>query len=197
MLFNVVPLFIIWKIWKRRNTINHGGRMRHVGIEIEIDRNLFLLAKYNYPWRKDLPTSWPGLIKFIKEYTPTLGCRRIVWNPPVMGSFKYNSDGASKRNPGPSYGAYNILDGIWETLWGIMMKIKRIKMLMEDKEVIAEHILKEGNQLANFLTNHIFYFVGTQTLTYSNFQDLPTNARGIINTEKEKLPSLRIRRYQN
>ncbi|KAH0665275.1 hypothetical protein KY285_026481 [Solanum tuberosum] len=138
--------------------------MTHVGIEIEINRNLFFLAKYNYPWLKDLPTSWPGLIKFIKEYTPTLGCRIVVWNPPVMGSFKCNSDGASKGNPGPSYGAFcikngernlfyaevrrlfdganivveNILDGICETPWGIVIEIKRIKMLMEDKEVLKD-----------------------------------------------------------
>ncbi|WMV25103.1 hypothetical protein MTR67_023354 [Solanum verrucosum] len=77
------------------------------------------------------------------------------------------------------------------------MEIKRIRMLMKDKEVTVEHILREGNQLADFFTNHIFCFAGTQKLSYSNFQDIPSEARGIINTEKAKLPSLRIRRYQN
>ncbi|KAK4707435.1 hypothetical protein R3W88_032982 [Solanum pinnatisectum] len=41
---------------------------------------------------------------------------------------------------------------------------------MEDKEVSVEHILREGNQLANFSTNHILCFAGIQRLTYSNFQ---------------------------
>lgn len=30
ILFNAVPLFILWKIWKRRNTANHEGRMTYV-----------------------------------------------------------------------------------------------------------------------------------------------------------------------
>ncbi|WMV41937.1 hypothetical protein MTR67_035322 [Solanum verrucosum] len=77
------------------------------------------------------------------------------------------------------------------------MEVKRIKMLMKDKEVTVEHTLREGNQLADFFTNDIFCFAGTQILTYSNIQDIPREARGIINTEKAKLPNLRIRRYQN
>lgn len=223
-----------------------------VGMEIEINRNLFPLAKYNYPWLKNLPTSWPGLVNFFEEYTPTLGCRTIVSNPPEMRSFKCNVDGASKGNPGPSSGPFctrnregnliyaedtrlfdgtnlvaevvalrlglefcvqhnllpvileidslslkNILDGIWEIPWVIVMEIEGINMLMKDKEVIVEHILREGNQLTNFFTNNIFCFAGTQKLAYSNFQDIPSEARGTINTEKEKLPSLMIRRYQN
>ncbi|KAH0670783.1 hypothetical protein KY289_025276 [Solanum tuberosum] len=193
--------FLVWRfwikripigevlIWKRRNTINHGGRMSYMGMELEINRNLFLLAKYNYPWLKNLPTSWPGLVRFLEEYIPTLGCRTVVWKLLEMGSFKCNSDGASKGNPSPSSGAFcirngegnlfyaevgrlfdgsnlvaevvalrlgleycvqhnllpvtletdslslkNILDGSWEIPWGIVMEVKRIKMLMKDKE---------------------------------------------------------------
>ncbi|WMV33391.1 hypothetical protein MTR67_026776, partial [Solanum verrucosum] len=112
--------------------------------------------------------------------------------------FKCNYDGASKGNLGPSSGPFsirngernlmyaevrrlfdganlvgeNILDGIWETPWGIVMEIKRIKMLMEDKEVYSKtNILK--------------------------FSGIPTKARGIIITEKAKLPRFRIRRNQN
>ncbi|KAH0776320.1 hypothetical protein KY290_007731 [Solanum tuberosum] len=117
-----------------------------------------------------------------------------------MGSFKCNSNGASKGNPGPSSGVFcigngegnliyaevrrlfdgtnlvaevvalrlgleycvqhnlllvtletdslslkNILDGIWEIPWSIVMEIKKIRMLMKDKEVTVEHILREGN----------------------------------------------------
>lgn len=43
-----------------------------------------------------------------------------------------------------------IVDGIWEISWGIMMEIKRIKMLMDNKEVVVENIFREGKQLAEF-----------------------------------------------
>ncbi|XP_049352605.1 uncharacterized protein LOC125817063 [Solanum verrucosum] len=54
----------------------------------------------------------------------------------------------------------NILDGIWEIPWVIVMEIERINMLMKDKEVIVENILREGNQLTDFFTNNILCFAG-------------------------------------
>lgn len=65
----------------------------------------------------------------------------------------------------------NILDGNWEFPWCIDMEVKRIRMLTPEKEVVVEHTLREGNKLANVFTNQIFYFTGTNRLTYSTLQD--------------------------
>lgn len=110
-LLNVVPLFLIWQVWKRRNTINHGGKMSYLGMKMEINKNFYLLDKYNFPWLRHLPSSWSILVKIFKDYNPSLGRKMVTWSPPFVGSFKYNSDGASKGNPSTSVGAFCIRNG--------------------------------------------------------------------------------------
>ncbi|XP_060202575.1 uncharacterized protein LOC132630997 [Lycium barbarum] len=51
-----------------------------------------------------------------------------------------------------------ILTGQWETPWSISMIINDISRLRSDKEVRVEHVLREGNGLADFLTNYSFDF---------------------------------------
>ncbi|KAH0755906.1 hypothetical protein KY290_026176 [Solanum tuberosum] len=137
-----------------------------------------VLGDYKKLWIKGMPFKVSFLV-----------WRTVVWKLLEMGSFKCNSDGASKGNPSPSSGAFcirngegnlfyaevgrlfdgsnlvaevvalrlgleycvqhnllpvtletdslslkNILDGSWEIPWGIVMEVKRIKMLMKDKE---------------------------------------------------------------
>ncbi|KAH0632756.1 hypothetical protein KY285_035433 [Solanum tuberosum] len=93
-----------------------------------------------------------------------------------MGSFKCNFDGASKGNPGLSSRPFCIRNREENLIYA------EIRRLFDGSNLVAEVVALR---------------LGTQRLTYSNFQDIPSEARGIINTEKAKLPSLRIRRYQN
>lgn len=55
----------------------------------------------------------------------------------------------------------------------------------------------EGNNLAYFLANHVFFFAGSQRLIFSSFQDLPKDAKVILNMEKTQIPNLRIKKLQN
>lgn len=59
-------------------------------------------------------------------------------------------------------------------------------MLMLEKEVVVGHTLREGNMFANFFNNQLYFFVGTNELTYSALHEVPTKARGIIHIEKLK-----------
>lgn len=70
-------------------------------------------------------------------------------------------------------------------------------MLIADKNKVMVHTFREGNKLANFFTNQVFFFTGSQRLTYTYIQDIPYEARGIINMDKAQLPNLKIRTYQN
>lgn len=47
--FNVVPCFISWGIWKRRNTIRHGDNWSLQSLVMEVCRRLHRLARYLYP----------------------------------------------------------------------------------------------------------------------------------------------------
>lgn len=111
ILFKVVPMFILWQIWKRKNIVVHGGKMTFYRMGMEINRNLHLLARKLYPWLRNIPTSWSMMVKYFEEYTPSLNCKIVYRKPPAMGTYKCNLDGASKENPGPSSGAFCVRDG--------------------------------------------------------------------------------------
>lgn len=51
--------------------------------------------------------------------------------------------------------------------------------------------------MADFLANYVFSFAGTNNYSFSNSQQLPGGAKALLDKEKEKLPSLRIKKVQN
>lgn len=60
-----------------------------------------------------------------------------------------------------------------------------------------EHTLKEGYKLAEFFTNQIFYFAGTNRLTYSTMHEVPNEAKNIIQKEKIKIPNFKLTKIRN
>ncbi|KAG5595459.1 hypothetical protein H5410_036691 [Solanum commersonii] len=54
-ILQVVPAFICWQLWKRRNIIEHGGNMTKWKVIQEINSNLVKLVKLKYPWIKRVP----------------------------------------------------------------------------------------------------------------------------------------------
>lgn len=61
----------------------------------------------------------------------------------------------------------------WDVPWSIGMEIRRIQRLMKGLQVVLKRTFTEVNKVADFLANNIFVFVGTDSLTYSSFQQLP------------------------
>lgn len=84
-IFKVVPMFILWKIWKKRNNVKLGGRMSLYSIRLEISRNLVYMPKFIYPWLINIPTSCPDFVKFLEEHYPIIGgevgfCKLPIWD---------------------------------------------------------------------------------------------------------------------
>ncbi|KAH0730062.1 hypothetical protein KY289_001250 [Solanum tuberosum] len=52
----------------------------------------------------------------------------------------------------------NILDGGWDTTWCITIDITKIKSLLVESNTTVEYTYREGNKLADFFANHVFYF---------------------------------------
>lgn len=63
--------------------------------------------------------------------------------------------------------------------------------MKEDGVTHIRRIYREDNKLANFLTNMMFNFIGT--MNFHHFQELPTEAKKILNLDKQEIPQLRIR----
>uniref|UniRef100_M1CNL3 Non-LTR retroelement reverse transcriptase n=1 Tax=Solanum tuberosum TaxID=4113 RepID=M1CNL3_SOLTU len=91
----------------------------------------------------------------------------------------------------------NMTEGKWEAPWEIRMEITSINFWRKKGLVHFSHILREGNALADFLANKVFNFAGTETVQYQNFQSLPSEARKLLNIDKQQLPQLRFSSYRN
>ncbi|KAH0669205.1 hypothetical protein KY289_023698 [Solanum tuberosum] len=55
-----------------------------------------------------------------------------------------------------------ILDGIWEVPWIISIDIREIMEAMENKALTVTHTFREGNKLADYLTNIIVHFAASE-----------------------------------
>lgn len=89
----------------------------------------------------------------------------------------------------------NMVEGRWETPWCISTEVEKIRRVMENFNVIIHHIYREGNTLADFLTNLAFDFAGTAK--FSNFSELPSAGRRILNLDKQQIPNLRTKNAKN
>lgn len=90
-----------------------------------------------------------------------------------------------------------ILDGLWEIPWNVAMDVRKIWRLMEGVPIVVEHVYREGNKLADFLTNEFFSFGDVDSITYANIQELPRDARAILSMDTAQVPNLKIRKLQN
>lgn len=83
----------------------------------------------------------------------------------------------------------NIVDKSWKVPWQVVITLEEIWRLMQGRPVVIKHILREGNKLADHLAN---LALGKGTLCGSNFQEMEPQGRRIINSDKLKMPYLRI-----
>ncbi|XP_049359182.1 uncharacterized protein LOC125823854 [Solanum verrucosum] len=91
----------------------------------------------------------------------------------------------------------NMVDGSWDIPWEVSLEIRRIQELMKGMEVVIEHTFREGNKVADFLANLVFSFEGTEIISFNTFQDLPKEAKTLLNMDKSQTPNLRIKQFQN
>lgn len=71
-IYKVVPMFILWQIWKKRNCIKHGGKRSYFSKMTDITRNLVYLAGMLFPWLKNIPDSCVDLVRFLSNYRARL-----------------------------------------------------------------------------------------------------------------------------
>jgi len=97
-LYKVVPMFIVWQIWRRRNVIAHGDKMSRRSMKMGINRDLYFMEKSLYPWLINLPTSWVELVFKLNQYSPKIGCKVVYW--------KHPSEGTGNLSGGPAIPVY-------------------------------------------------------------------------------------------
>ena len=90
-----------------------------------------------------------------------------------------------------------MIEDRWETPWKIKMEMARIRFWRSKGLVHFAHILREGNALAVCLANEVYSFAGTKAVAYNQFQELPSQARTLLNLYKQQIPHLRFNTFRN
>ncbi|XP_060202517.1 uncharacterized protein LOC132630953 [Lycium barbarum] len=196
-IFKAIPMVTMWQIWKWRNTVLHGGRMSINKVIYEINMVLYNLCRMR---GNPGPSSVAFCIRNEVGDFQYAAARRISDGSNLIAEARALHEGLKycvTHSLLPmvletdSMTMKMILTGQWETPWSISMIINDISRLRMDKEVRVEHVLREGNGLADFLTNYAFDFAGDHR--FQSFTSLPVKARKILYTENSHIPYMRIR----
>ncbi|XP_060216649.1 uncharacterized protein LOC132644109 [Lycium barbarum] len=158
-----VPAIILWQIWKIRFSSVHNR-----------------------------PPKWPDIIDYFESFTHVIRTPIVKWQLPARGWFKCNTDARHTITDGnnliaealaikkgvdyyishqlvplvvetDSLAMKMFISGTWEVPWSITLVVQEINRIRKGHMVNVEHIYREGNGLADFLTNYVFYFA-TQEL---------------------------------
>ncbi|KAG5610682.1 hypothetical protein H5410_021963 [Solanum commersonii] len=97
-LMRVVPTFIIWNLWKRRNSLKDTSPSSYNNLVFRVNSDLWKLERTKYPKLQDLPTRWSDIVACLEKHKPKLYYLPVCWKPPE-GILKCNTDGASRELP--------------------------------------------------------------------------------------------------
>ena len=102
---SILPSLICWSLWKARNAQRYQGS-KHSSFYIisEMSFDLLSFLSKNFPEMKNIKEeSWPRLIQTLEAKHSRFRVKEVSWQFPTT-SFKLNTDGSSRGNPGPAAG---------------------------------------------------------------------------------------------
>ncbi|XP_047259239.1 uncharacterized protein LOC124891563 [Capsicum annuum] len=84
----------------------------------------------------------------------------------------------------------NIITSTWKLPWSVTVELEEIGELLENLNVQVTHVMREGNQLADYLANSALEYID---IIVHSFNELDSQGMKIINSDKLQCPYLRVR----
>ncbi|XP_070034487.1 uncharacterized protein [Nicotiana tomentosiformis] len=210
-LFQDTPAVIIWEPWKRRNTMKHGGVVSCNRVIHEVNKTLYSLTRLPHEgWFKcntdgasrgnPGPSSYGFCVQYQDGNLVFAKAKEIGEATNIVAEAKAIMEGLSfcvERQLYPlimetdSLVMSKIINDEWETPWCIRAEVRKIKKINSTYNVLFQHVLREGNTVANILANLVFSFAST--ITFHSFHELPIEIKTLINMDKSQIPNLSIR----
>lgn len=75
--------------------------------------------------------------------------------------------------------------------WAISGEVYKINQLRAKGEHRLNHVMREGNKVADLFTNLTFHFAGTVEIQFA--QNLPKQASALIRMDKLQIRNIRLR----
>nr|XP_033513226.1 uncharacterized protein LOC117277909 [Nicotiana tomentosiformis] len=100
--FQVLSSIIVWELRKRRNNCKYGEIVTVSRVIYQVSSTLQAFFKVRKPGLKHVPHKWSDLLQMLEQCTPRLKVTKVLWEIPLEGWIKVNTDGAARGNPGRS-----------------------------------------------------------------------------------------------
>lgn len=112
------------------------GNMTRNAMVLEINRNVYFMARARYPWLAEIPNTWPYIVQFLESYTPLISTTVIRWKCPEGGRYKCNSDGFCQVNYGLCSKSFCIRDGQGDLVYARASKLEFCSSLEAELKVL-------------------------------------------------------------
>lgn len=66
-----------------------------------------------------------------------------------------------------------MIDGNLDIPWNLAAMMNKVEKLIKDVEAEVVDMFREGNNLADFSDNQVFFFLGLENIIYLSKQELP------------------------
>ncbi|XP_019225233.1 PREDICTED: uncharacterized protein LOC109206828 [Nicotiana attenuata] len=100
-IMQALPACIVLELWKKRNSLKYGEAVSVNRVIYQVSTALQSLVQVQKPGLQ-VPHKWSNLLYMLEQYTPRLKYEKVLWELPMEGWIKVNTDGASRGNPGRS-----------------------------------------------------------------------------------------------
>ncbi|KAH0661314.1 hypothetical protein KY284_026245 [Solanum tuberosum] len=150
-----------------------------------------------------MPHNWLAIVQFPENYTPVIISKTVRWMQPRMGRYKCNTDESSKVNAEISSKAYCIRIAQREFVYAKAKSFTLCSAVEAEVKVFKcglMHCLRHNYTPLVIETDSILVpmkcgkFLGIYQLI---LRELPTQARIILQMDKNGVPSIRIKEGQN
>nr|XP_016433563.1 PREDICTED: uncharacterized protein LOC107760057 [Nicotiana tabacum] len=117
-----LPSCIVWELWKRRNNFKYGEAVSISRVIYQVSITLQALVQVRKPGIQ-VPHKWHDLLAMLENYTTRLKVEKVIWELPMEGWIKINTDGESRGNPGKRAIEFCVRDEAEEVKYAIGREI--------------------------------------------------------------------------
>lgn len=80
-ILKIVPMVIMWEIWKKRNARRYDKDMSFYRLRYQCQQTIYLYLRKNFPWI-NCSRDWPDILKTLQNYRLRLHCYHVGWKVP-------------------------------------------------------------------------------------------------------------------
>ncbi|PHU07815.1 hypothetical protein BC332_24304 [Capsicum chinense] len=165
-IFTIIPILILWFLWKRRNTILHGGSYSEKKLIWELNDTVVKFIKM-VTWSSSFAfciRNWEGNLVVAKGAKLQDTTSLVIEATAINEFLRFCRDEGIRQIIVESYSwiIVQVLNQEWEVSWSVSIIVNSIKELMRVITVNVVHSLREGNTLADFFTNLIIDFADNE-----------------------------------